>query len=305
MPVAPHDLSIRQLQYLVAVADELGFRRAAERLHVSQPTLSAQIQQVESVLGFAVFERSARQVLLTGAGRGVVEHARRVLLAVDDLLAEATRVRDPFTGVMRIGVIPTVAPYLLPEVTPSLTAAYPKLRLTFREEKTEVALGELRAGRLDAVVLALVEDTKDLAHAVLLEEAFVVALPKTHPLTKKKRVALQALEDEPVLLLEEGHCLRDQALALCQRVGARETDLRATSLATLVQMISTGAGITLLPELAVPVENRRAQLEVRPIAPKPPRRTLALVWRPESPSGPSFQALAATMRRALRDRAAA
>jgi LysR family hydrogen peroxide-inducible transcriptional activator len=293
------DLSIRQLEYLVTVADELGFRRAAELLHVSQPTLSAQIQQVEAVLGFAVFERSARRVLVTAAGERIVEHARKVLLAVDDLLAEATRVRDPFTGAIRIGIIPTVAPYLLAEVMPALGAAYPKLRLSFREEKTETALGYLRAGQIDAAIVALVDDTADLAHAVITEDAFVVALPKGHPLTKKKRVALQDLEDETVLLLDEGHCLRAQALALCQRVGAKETELRATSLSTLVQMISTGAGVTLLPELAVPVENRRGQLEVRPIAPQAPTRTIALVWRPESPLGSALRTLGGTMRSAL------
>ena len=242
MAAAPQDLSIRQLQYLVAVADELGFRRAAERLHVSQPTLSAQVQQVEAVLGFSVFERGARRVLVTDAGRRVVEQARRVLLAVDDLLAEAARVRDPFTGTLRVGVIPTVAPYLLPEVTPALASTYARLRISFREEKTEPALALLRGGQLDAVILALVDETKDLEHAVVVEEAFMVALPKGHPLARKKRVALEELEDEPVLLLEEGHCMRSQALALCHRVGAKEADLRATSLATLVQMSRPARG---------------------------------------------------------------
>lgn len=278
-----NDLSLRQLQYVVAVADTLGFHRAAERCGVSQPTLSAQVQQLEGVLGVTLFERDRRRVMVTAAGQAVVAHARKVLLGVDDLLATANAARDPLAGTLRIGVIPTVAPYVLPEVTPVLTERFPKLRLVFREEKTADVVRALWAGELDAGLVARVPELGDLEHADLLDERFVVALPTAHPLAKKKRVGLADLEDQDVLLLDEGHCLRAQALALCARAGAAEAGLRATSLATLAQMVSAGQGMTLLPELAVPVENRRGQLAVRPFTQPAPTRTLSLVWRPTSP----------------------
>lgn len=301
MPSA-HDLSIRQLQYAVAVADTLGFRKAAERCHVSQPTLSAQIRELEDVLGVQLFERDKRRVTLTRAGEIVVQRARKVLLGVDDLLNEAKRAGDPFSGTLRIGVIPTVAPYLLPEVTPAVSSKYPKLRLVFREEKTADIVRELDEGLLDAGLLALEADIGDYASAPILKDPFVVALPKGHSLAKKKKLAIDDLDDVPVLLLDDGHCFREQALAACERGGAREAAFRATSLATLAQMVSSGAGATLLPELAVEVENRRGQLDVRPLASPAPSRTIALVWRKSSPLGGPLGELAQTMRAAFRAR---
>lgn len=291
-----NDLSLRQLQYLVAVADTLGFHKAADACHVSQPTLSTQVQQVEAVLGVRIFERDRRGVLLTACGDEIVARARRVLLEVDDLLATATRLQDPFTGRLRVGVIPTIAPYLLPEVMPRVGARYPKLSLVFREERTADILRELAVGALDVGLLALEADIEGCSRAEIAPDPFVVALPKGHPLARRKRLALSDLTDERVLLLDEGHCLRDQALALCARVRATEASFRATSLVTLVQMVSSGAGITLLPELAVPVENRRAQIEIRPFVRPAPGRTLGLVWRPSSPLAEVFTALAATLR---------
>ncbi len=299
-----NDLSIRQLQYVVAVAETLGFHRAAERCRVSQPTLSAQIQQLESVLGVTLFERDRRRVLVTRAGEEIVARAKRVLMDVDDLLAAASTVRDPLAGTFRIGVIPTVAPYVLPEISPVLASRFPRLRLVFREEKTADVVRGLQAGELDAGLVARVPELGDLAHADLLEEKFVAALPNAHRLAGRKRLGLGDLEDEEVLLLDEGHCLRSQALALCSRAGAHEAGLRATSLATLAQMVSAGQGITLLPELAVPVENRRGQLAVRPFTAPAPTRTLALVWRPASPLAPAFEAVADVLRTALRSAAA-
>lgn len=297
-PVAS-DLTLRQLQYVVAVADTLGFHKAAARVGVSQPTLSAQIQQLEGVLGVTIFERDRRRVRVTPAGEVLVARARQVLVGVEDLLVAAGAARDPLAGTLRIGVIPTVAPYVLPEVTPALAARFPRLRLVFREEKTGDVVRALDAGELDVGLLALVPETSDLAHHDLLEEAFVAALPREHPLASRKRLAVADLEDQDVLLLDEGHCLRAQALALCSRVGAREGNLRATSLATLAQMVSAGQGITLLPELAVPVENRRGQLEVRPFA-TPPTRTLALVWRRSSPLREVLHAVGDVLATALR-----
>lgn len=290
-----NDISIRQLVYAVAVADTLGFHRAAEKCHVSQPTLSAQIAQLESVLEVQLFERDRRRVLVTPIGAELVARARKILLDVSDLLATAARDRDPLNGTIRVGVIPTVAPYLLPEVTPAITAAYPSLRLAFREEKTEDVLDELRSGNLDAGLIAWVPELDELAWAKVVDDPFVVAMPPGHRLAKKKTVDLADLDDERVLLLDEGHCFRTQALALCAKVGAREADLRATSLSTLVQMVASGAGLTLLPSMAVAVENRRAQIETRGLAGKLPSRMIALVFRPGSPMTSSLRVLARTI----------
>ena len=294
------DVSLRQLQYAVAVADTLGFRRAAEHCGVSQPTLSAQVQQLEAVLGVTLFERDRNGVLITAAGEEVVKRARRVLVETEDLLAAATRARDPFAGTFRVGVIPTIAPYFLPEVTQILAQEYPALRLVFREEKTEDTVRDLWAGTLDAGLLALEADLGALEHAEILRDPFVLALPKGHPLAKKKKVSQKDLEHEEVLLLEDGHCLRAQALAVCTQAGAHESDLRATSLATLVQMVAGSKAVTLLPELAVSVENRRAQLDIREFSAPVPSRTIALVWRPNSPFADAFRRTAATLRAARR-----
>lgn len=295
-----HDVSIRQLEYVVAVAETLGFHRAAQRCHVSQPTLSAQIQKLEDSLGVRVFERDKRRVLLTTAGAAVVEHARRVLVEMDDLVASATRARDPFAGTLRLGVIPTIAPYLLPYVTPAVAARWPRLRLALVEAKTDELLEKLRTGELDAGLLALVDGMEDLEHVTVTSDPFVAAVPKDHPLAKKKAIALDELEEEPVLLLDDGHCFRTQALALCRRAGATEADLRATSLATLVQMVSAGIGVTLLPSVAVDVENRRGQLAIRPLAGSAHARTLCLAWRKAAPLASALRELAKTMSTASR-----
>lgn len=295
---SPHDLSIRQLEYIVAVADTLGFHRAAERCHASQPTLSAQIRQAESVLGLPIFERSRRGVIVTEAGAAIVARARRVLAEVGDLLAEATRAKDPFAGTFRIGVIPTVAPYLLPDVMPAVARAYPELRLVLREAKTDEIVHALAEGSLDAGLLALEADIGDLAHAAIAIDPFVVALPKEHPLAKKKRLHGSDLDGAPVLLLDDTHCFRAQAIAACG-TQARDIDFRGTSLTTVAQMVASGAGVTLLPELAVPLENRQGELEIRAFAPPVPHRTLALAWRPTSPFAAAFGALAAVLRNVL------
>src|SRR6185312_12462726 len=223
----PINVSLRQLEYAVAVADALGFHKAAAKCHVSQPSLSAQVKQLEGVLGVALFERDKRRVLVTGAGEALVARARRVLVEVEDLAAAAERLRDPFAGTMRIGVIPTIAPYLLPDVTPGLAKKWPKLKLVFREEKTADVVRDLAEGRLDAGLVALEADLGDLAHETVAKDPFVVAMPKGHPLAKKGRVGVADLDREDVLLLEEGHCFRSQALALCERAGARENEFRA------------------------------------------------------------------------------
>lgn len=296
---AASDVSIRQLQYVVAVADTLGFHRAARRCAVSQPSLSAQIKLLEDVLGVRIFERDRRRVLVTPAGEEIVERARRALREVEDLVTVAEHKRDPMKGTIRIGVIPTVAPYFLPEVVPAIRAAYPNLRLVFTEEKTDSVVESLREGRLDLGLVALEADLGELAHVSIVEDPFVVALPKSHPLAKRKTVSQADLDGETVLLLDDGHCLRTQALAVCDRAGAKESELRATSLSTLAQMVSVGGGVTLLPALAVPVENRRGQLELRKLLPVQ-FRTLALVYRPDSPFAQAAQLLAAVAKKAAK-----
>lgn len=294
-----NDLSLRQLEYVVAVADTLGFRRAAEQCHVSQPALSAQVQQLEAVLGVKLFERDARRVLLTPAGTELVARARRVLTEAQDILKAAARMGDPFAGPLHLGAIPTVAPYVLPEVVPALVKRYPKLKLRLREEKTALLMRDLDEGRLDAALLAVdTELGRAVEHEVIAEDPFVVAAPPGHPLERKQQVRLRDLDDEDVLLLEDGHCFRSQTLALCTRVGAREVDFRATSLTTLAQMVMASGSVTLLPQLAVAMENRQGQLVVRPFAPPGPGRTLALAWRPGHPRAEALRAIAGTMRSA-------
>lgn len=298
MPAA-HDISIRQLQYVVAVADTLGFHRAALRCGVSQPALSTQVKELEGVLGVQLFERDRRRVLVTAAGAALVGRARAILVDIEDMLGQATRAKDPFAGTFRVGVIPTVAPYLLPDVSQALGARFPALRLVFREEKTEEVVRRLLDGTLDVGLLAKVDELGDLATFDVMEDAFVAALPKGHALARKKKLVLHDLDGEGVLLLDEGHCLRSQALALCAGTSARELELRATSLATLAQMVSSGQGITLLPGIAVDVENRRGQLEVRPFVAPAPRRTLTLAWRPSSPFDAAFRILGSTVKAQL------
>lgn len=294
------DLSLRQLEYVVALAETAGFHRAAERCNVSQPTLSAQIAQVESVLGVRLFERARTGVLVTPQGRAVVDRAQRVLREMSDLLAAAARSNDPFSGTFRVGVIPTVAPYLLPDVMPALGERYPQLQLVLREERTDEVMRDLRHATLDLGLVALEAELGEHEAHEVMKDPFVVAMPAGHPLAAKKRIALEDLENEPVLLLDDGHCFRTQALALCSKAGFREADFRATSLATLVQMVSAGSGITLLPKLAVEVENRRGQMEIRAFVPPAPSRTIALVWRPSSPFGAAFHELGDALKTALR-----
>ncbi|MFO0668892.1 MAG: LysR family transcriptional regulator [Polyangiaceae bacterium] len=203
------DVSLRQLQYVVAVADTLDFHRAAARCHVSQPSLSAQVKQLEDVLGVAIFERDRRRVLVTPAGEAVVARARRALREVEDLVATVAHLRDPLAGPVRLGVIPTIAPYALPEVVPSVHAAYPALKLIFREEKTESVVAGLRAGTLDTGLVALEADLGEARRARRRRgRSFVAALPAEHRLAKKKTVTEDDLDGETVLLLDDGHCLR-------------------------------------------------------------------------------------------------
>jgi LysR family hydrogen peroxide-inducible transcriptional activator len=305
MPVDMLDLatlpiSLRQLQYVVAVADLGGFRRAADACHVAQPSLSAQVAQVEQALGVQIFERNRRGVRVAAAGAPLIEQARRVLMAARDLRELARQLVDPFQGTLRVGVIPTVCPYLLPEVTPALTRDFPNLSIVWSEERTNRLVRQAQDGTLDAAILAAESEMGDLDHVSLGRDAFVLAAAPGHPLVQPKKPATAAaLHGATVLLLEDGHCLRDQTLGLCARAGASELGYRATSLSTLVQMVSTSAGVTLLPSLALPVENRRGQLRVRAFARPGPGRTLALAWRRGSALRVPLGTIADTIRVAL------
>jgi LysR family transcriptional regulator, hydrogen peroxide-inducible genes activator len=293
----PHPFSLRQLQYVVAVADGLSFRKAAAACHVSQPSLSAQLAQIEAGLGVRLFERDRRRVLPTAAGRELIDRARQILLSADDLAAAAQRAGDPLTGTLRLGVIPTIAPYLLPSLTPTLRAAYPRLRSVWIEDKTDTLLQSLQAGTLDAALLALEAEIGDLEREIIARDPFVLVTPLKHPLGAKRAPAAPAeLHGAGVLLLDDGHCCREQALAFCSHAQAHELEFRATSLSTLAQMVAGGAGVTLLPTLSLATEARRAQLTVRAFARPGPHRTIALVWRKTSPISSALRRLAATIR---------
>lgn len=288
--------SLRQLQYAVAVADTGGFRRAADRCHVSQPSLSAQLGQLETVLGVKLFERGARRIILTPAGDDFLARARRVLLEADGLSAAAQRFHDPLAGTLRVGIIPTVSPYLLPDIAPALRARAPRLTVVWSEEKTGDLLRDLGGGRLDAALLAQGAHMTEFETEAVAVDTFVLAGRRDHPLLRPKRpVRLDELDGECVLLLGDGHCFREQALALCAKARAHEADYTATSLSTLAQMAAGGAGITLLPALSLSVENRRGDLAVRPFVAPAPCRTLVLAWRKQSPLRAGLQEVAAAI----------
>jgi LysR family hydrogen peroxide-inducible transcriptional activator len=290
--------SIRQLQYLIAVADLGGFRRAAEACGVAQPSMSAQIAQVEQALGVQVFERGARGVRVTAAGATVIERARLVLRASRDLSDTARQQSDPLQGTVRIGVIPTVCPYLLPDIAPGLRQTLPKLHLIWSEDKTQPLLDQIEAAAIDGAILALDPRVEHLEYAVIGDDPFVLAAAPNHRLARHHgRASPDVLEGETVFLLEDGHCFRDQALAVCGTTGANESDLKATGLATLVQMVGSGDGVTLLPQLAVPVENRRGQLTVRAFKSPAPMRRLVMAWRKGSAMRRPLEAVAAAIRK--------
>ncbi len=273
-------MNLRDLEYLVALGTTGHFGRAAERCHVSQPTLSAQLRKLEEFLGVALVERRPRRVALTAAGEAVVERARRMLRDADDIRSLARASQDPLAGSLKVGLIPTLGPYLLPRVAPRIAKALPKLQLLLHEYQTAPLIERTLAGELDLAILALPAETRGLVTRTLFEESFFVAMPKAHRLAARKRVKGADLEGETLLLLEEGHCLRDQALEVCAHVGTEEQAFRATSLETLRQMVAAGLGLTLLPRLAAegPFASTRS-LAVRPFAAPSPNRVIGAAWR--------------------------
>lgn len=291
--------TIRQLESLVAVSDLKSFRKAATSLGISQPALSASVQGAEKLLGVQVFERDRRAVLVTAAGEEVVTRARIALDYVDAVADAARRRGEPLVGPLRLGVIPTIAPYWLPSLLPGVRKRYPQLELVLREDHTARLLAQLDAGQLDAVLLAL-PIPGDFTTSTIGYENFLVAAPRGAAILAKHhgRLSEKDLEDQTVLLLDDGHCLRDQALAVCERSGAIEqVAWRATSLPTLVQMVAGGLGITLLPEAAAGALTRaRGPVQVVKLDRPQPGRTVGLAWRTSSGRLREFKLLADVMR---------
>jgi len=296
-------VNLRDLKYLVALADERHFGRAAERCFVSQPTLSAQIRKLEEYLGVPLAERQPKRVSITPAGEKIVERARRVLQEADAIVELAKSDRDPLAGSLKVALIPTVGPYLLPHVVRRLKRALPRLKLLLYEYQTAPLLEKLRDGEIDMGILALPVQMDGLEAVELYDEAFTLAVPADSPLAEKERVTTHDLHGVPLLLLEDGHCLRDQALEVCSRVGVQESqDYRATSLETLRQMVAAGHGVTLLPELAAasPVGSARG-LRIKPFVKPAPARTIGAVWRKSTTRGPAIEAIANAVRAAMKE----
>lgn len=289
-------MTLQELRYIVALADKGHFVRAADACHVGQPTLSTQLKKLEDYLGVTLFERNKHQMRPTPIGERIIERARRALDVVDEIRELARRDHDPFNGPLRVGVIPTLGPYLIPHLLPAIRAELPQMRLFLREDLTVNLLERLRQGELDVLLLALPVRGDDLDVLELFSEPFVVALPRDHALAAHRQLTEADLCGENVLLLEEGHCMREQALSIC---GATPSDqreeLKATSIETLRQMVAAGVGCTLLPELAAApgvgsISN--GMVTIRRFAAPEPVRKIGLAWRHRFPREATVHKLA-------------
>lgn len=276
-----HPPTLRQLRHLVALHETGHFGRAAQASHVTQSTLSASVKELENVLGVPLVDRTSRRVAFTPLGLATVERARRLLVGADELVQFAKAAAEPLAGPLRLGVIPTIGPFFLPAALPRLRRRFPRLRLYLREELTDRLLERLEGGELDVALVALPYDAGNVDTMVLFDDAFALACRKDHRLAQARTVRARDLAGEPLLLLEEGHCLRGHALSACHLPGrGGGTVLEATSLHTLVQMVEGGLGVTLLPELAVRGGILRGtSLVTRPLAEPSESREIALVWR--------------------------
>ncbi len=287
------DLKLKDLRYLVALADNRHFGRAAAKCFVSQPTLSAQLRKLEQSLGVQLIERRPRRVTLTPVGEEIALRAREMLQTADAIVTISQARRDPLAGQLRLALLPTIGPYLLPQVALKIRKALPRLELMLYEYRTEPMLERLHNGDIDVGILALPVQDETLMTRELYAEPFVLALPDTHRLAGRAQVRIDDLNDETLLLLEDGHCLRDQALAVCARTSVHEKqDFRATSIETLRQMVAAGVGVTLLPALA----SRGAYGNVRGMTTRPfarpvPSRRIGAVWRKSSARGAAIRAV--------------
>ncbi|WP_439515659.1 LysR substrate-binding domain-containing protein [Oceanibaculum nanhaiense] len=289
------DISMKHLRYFEALAQHRHFGRAAEACSISQPALSLQVKELEEIVGAPLVERGTRQIRLTGLGESFAARARVILRAVEELGDLARASHRPFSGQLRLGVIPTVAPYLLPSVINSLTQRYPALDLLPRESTTQRLIGELMNGRLDAAILALPVSEPALTAVSLFEEEFFLVRPQAD--ADKPVPSAETLQDMRLLLLEEGHCFRDQAISFCKISVSPSHDLiEGNSLSTLVQMVGAGIGVTLIPEMAVPVETRSAPVSVVRLASPRPSRTIGMVWRKTNPLADELAQIAGVVR---------
>ncbi len=291
------NITLKQLRYFEAVASAGHFGRAADLCGVSQPAISVQIRDLETELGMALFERTARQVTLTGFGVEFAPRASAVLRSVDDLGALARAAQGTLTGPFRLGIIPTIAPYLLPRLIGELSSHHPTLDLHIRESMTDRLIADLTDGRLDTAIMALPVSEPALSELALFDEDFVLVRHQNEETTPIPDP--QQLSEMRLLLLEEGHCFRDQALSFCAtRSLLPRQGMDGSALSTLVQMVGAGIGVTLIPEMAVPIETRSAPVVVSHFAKAPPGRTLGLVWRKASPMAAQFEQLGAHVLRA-------
>lgn len=274
-------MNLRDLRYLVAVADYRSFNQAAEHCFISQPTLSTQIKKAEESLGIQIFERTNKKVLITEIGRQIVEIARRVLHEIDIMQEIADHAHDPLSGNFKLGAFPTLAPYLFPDLVPKIRTSLPNVRLILIEEKTDSLIEQLNQGKLDAALLALPVNNDLLESRPLFDDEFLLAVNDDHPYSKKAKIQQSDLNDQQLLLLDEGHCLRGQALQVCQLHQAEEQqDVRATGLETLRQMVRAGTGITLMPQIAI--QQKETSICYIPFKKPAPKRTIGMFWRKTS-----------------------
>ncbi|CAH0527209.1 DNA-binding transcriptional regulator OxyR [Vibrio hippocampi] len=289
-------MNIRDFEYLVALAEHKHFRKAAEACFVSQPTLSGQIRKLEDEIGTSLLERSSRRVLFTDAGLQLVDQAQRVLKEVKTFREMAAGQSGEMTGPMHIGFIPTVGPYLLPKIVPRLKEAFPDLELYLHEAQTHQLVRQLEDGKLDCLVLASVPETAPFKEIEVYNEPLSIAIPCDHEWASLSEIEMDQLEGKTVLSLGDGHCLRDQALGYCFAAGAKDDErFKATSLETLRNMVAAGAGITLLPELSLPLDKvKDGVCYVKAVNPTP-ARSLVLAYRPGSPLRPRYERLAASI----------
>ncbi|MDR3448707.1 MAG: LysR substrate-binding domain-containing protein [Alphaproteobacteria bacterium] len=296
-------MNFRDLHYLLAVADTGSFKRAAESCNVSQPTLSMQIKKLEEYLGVRLFERTNKKVMITEAGSRVAVIARRMLQDEKNIRDIARLAGDPRAGEFRLGAIPTLASYVFPSFVPAINAAFPLMQLLLAEEKTEILLEKLKTGRIDADLLALPVEDASLESAVLFEDEFLLAVGRDHPLAKRKSVRADELAGHKLLLLDEGHCLRDQALDVCRAHGAdEEKSFRATSLETLRLMVQTPHSplMTLMPAIAA---TRADDLRYIPFTHPAPSRRIGMVWRKASARAPTITEMAKLLKKTILNRA--
>ena len=295
--------TLRQLSYLKLLAENGSFGRAAEAAHVTQPTLSAGIQELERTLGAPVVDRARTGVILTPVGEEALRRATNILMETEELVEAAKNAGQPLIGRFRLGVIPTIAPFLLPRALPALRTRFPKLKLYLREDLTQRLLTALKAGQLDAALIALPFDMTGLASAHVADDELLAAAPPNHPWAQCKTVSPSAIDAQDLILLEDGHCLRDHVLAACglrpPKASPGEENFAATSLPTIVQMVGSGLGVTFLPKMAVEAGLAdTAPIVVRPLAADHPSREIVVVWRAGSSRAAEGRLLAEVLKQA-------